>query len=225
MGCCNPCPPRHCPAIRPSGSRYTGSVRAEIRLAITSDERHRVGTNRGWPRLPAPPVVVPAPLGAPPTQVGRWFDRTITVVLPAYTQRADRVGVAAWCALVRPPRAAPPAGHGHQRRCFLTAESRRGLKVAIIGLRRAAIRYLHYATSPGRAGCASSCRSPRARPRQPVPGERQPRHRASLHRTHSRMMPPHYSNAPGRAPARRPRPGPALGAVRAPRRDHLSGVS
>ena len=119
--------------------------------------------------LPAP-VAVPAPLGAPPAQVRRWFDRTITVQLPAYdgtlataratadgfarlakadnTRRAYRAGVAAWCAwCARHALPCLPATAADVV-AFLAAERRRGLKVATIDLRRAAIRYLHYL-----AGC------------------------------------------------------------------------
>jgi integrase len=120
--------------------------------------------------LPAPPVTVPAPLGAAPAQVRRWFDRTIAVQLPAYdgtlataratadgfarlakadnTRRAYRAGVAAWCAwCARHALPCLPATAADVV-AFLAAERQRGLKVATIDLRRAAIRYLHYL-----AGC------------------------------------------------------------------------
>ena len=121
---------------------------------------------------PAPqPGAVPPPLGAPPVQVRRWFDRSITVELPQYdgmletarataegfarlakadnTRRAYRAGVAAWCAWCA--RHALPClpGSAADVVAFLAAERQRGLSVSTIDLRRAAIRYLHYL-----AGCA-----------------------------------------------------------------------
>ena len=121
--------------------------------------------------LPALAVAAPAPLGAPPAQVRRWFDRSITVALPPYdgvlataratadgfarlakaanTRRAYRAGVAAWCAWCS--RHALPClpGSAADVVAFLAAERQRGLAVSTIDLRRAAIRYLHYL-----AGCA-----------------------------------------------------------------------
>jgi hypothetical protein len=113
--------------------------------------------------LPAPPDA--PPLGAPPLQVRRWFDRAVTTPLPAFdaslataratadafarlakaanTRRAYRAGVAAWCgwcarhALPCLPAAAADVV------AFLAAERQRGLAVNTIDLRRAAIRYLH----------------------------------------------------------------------------------
>ncbi len=112
----------------------------------------------------------PAPLGHPPALIHAWFDSIAEAALPAHdgslvtaraaaeayarrakadnTRRAYRAGVRAWCAWC----------HQHTLPClparavdvvaFLAAERGRGLSVNSIDLRRAAIRYLHYA-----AGC------------------------------------------------------------------------
>ena len=60
MGCSNPLP---CPAIRPGGSRCTRSVRIRVPRrgapAITPDERHRVGTNRGVATVAQSPLASP----------------------------------------------------------------------------------------------------------------------------------------------------------------------
>ena len=120
--------------------------------------------------LPAP-ADAPPPLGAPPIQVRRWFDRAVATPLPAFdgtlataratadafarlakaanTRRAYRAGVAAWCAwCARHALPCLPASAADVV-AFLAAERQRGLAVATIDLRRAAIRYLHYL-----AGCA-----------------------------------------------------------------------
>ena len=120
--------------------------------------------------LPAP-ADAPPPLGAPPIQVRRWFDRTVATPLPAFdgslataratadafarlakaanTRRAYRAGVAAWCAwCARHALPCLPASAADVV-AFLAAERQRGLAVNTIDLRRAAIRYLHYL-----AGCA-----------------------------------------------------------------------
>ena len=113
----------------------------------------------------------PPPLGAPPIQVRRWFDRAVTTPLPAFdgslataratadafarlakaanTRRAYRAGVAAWCGwCARHALPCLPATAADVV-AFLAAERQRGLAVNTIDLRRAAIRYLHYL-----AGCA-----------------------------------------------------------------------
>ena len=113
----------------------------------------------------------PPPLGAPPIQVRRWFDRAVATPLPAFdgslataratadafarlakaanTRRAYRAGVAAWCAwCARHALPCLPASAADVV-AFLAAERQRGLAVNTIDLRRAAIRYLHYL-----AGCA-----------------------------------------------------------------------
>src|SRR5580692_11011569 len=60
------------------------------------------------------------------------------------TRRAYRAGVAAWCAwCARHALPCLPATAADVV-AFLAAERQRGLKVATIDLRRAAIRYLHY---------------------------------------------------------------------------------
>ena len=120
--------------------------------------------------LPAP-ADAPPPLGAPPLQVRRWFDRAVATPLPAFdgslataratadafarlakadnTRRAYRAGVAAWCAwCARHALPCLPASAADVV-AFLAAERQRGLAVNTIDLRRAAIRYLHYL-----AGCA-----------------------------------------------------------------------
>ena len=117
------------------------------------------------------PDAVPPPLGAPPIQVRRWFDRAVATPLPAFdgslataratadafarlakaanTRRAYRAGVAAWCAwCARHALPCLPASAADVV-AFLAAERQRGLAVNTIDLRRAAIRYLHYL-----AGCA-----------------------------------------------------------------------
>jgi len=118
----------------------------------------------------AAPVDAPPPPGAPPAQVRRWFDRSLVVALPDddgtlataratgetfarlakadNTRRAYRAGVAAWCAwCARHALPCLPATAADVV-AFLAAERQRGLKVATIDLRRAAIRYLHHL-----AGC------------------------------------------------------------------------
>lgn len=115
---------------------------------------------------PFPPEVAPAPVGAPPPAVRAWFDDAVLAALPepdgslpaaraaahAYarrakadnTRRAYRAGVRAWCdwcgrhALPCLPAAAADVA------AFLAAERGRGRSVNTLGLRRAAIRYLHF---------------------------------------------------------------------------------
>jgi len=109
---------------------------------------------------------VAAPIGAAPPAVRSWFDVAVLAELPepdgslpaaraaaqAYarrakadnTRRAYRAGVRAWCgwcdrhALPCLPAAAADVA------AFLAAERGRGLSVSTLGLRRAAIRYLHF---------------------------------------------------------------------------------
>ena len=125
--------------------------------------------------LPASPDA-PPPLGAPPIQVRRWFDRAVATPLPAMdggletaratadafarlakadnTRRAYRAGVAAWCAwCARHALPCLPASAADVV-AFLAAGRQRGLAVDTIDLRRAAIRYC--TTSP-----AARCRPPR----------------------------------------------------------------
>lgn len=115
---------------------------------------------------PCPPGDAAAPIGAPPPAVRAWFDATALAELPepdgslpaaraaaqAYarrakadnTRRAYRAGVRAWCdwcdrhALSCLPAAAADIA------AFLAAERGRGRSVNTLGLRRAAIRYLHF---------------------------------------------------------------------------------
>ena len=113
-----------------------------------------------------PPEVALAPVGAAPLAVRAWFDAAVLAELPepdgslpaaraaahAYarrakadnTRRAYRAGVRAWCdwcnrhALPCLPATAADVA------AFLAAERGRGLSVNTLGLRRAAIRYLHF---------------------------------------------------------------------------------
>ena len=115
---------------------------------------------------PLPPEVASAPVGATPPAVRAWFDAAVLAALPepdgslptaraaahAYarrakadnTRRAYRAGVRAWCdwcdrhALPCLPAAAADVA------AFLAAERGRGRSVNTLGLRRAAIRYLHF---------------------------------------------------------------------------------
>ena len=145
--------------------------RATIGPAAADPPRWRT---QGRPPCPLPdalPDAVPPPLGAPPIQVRRWFDRAVATPLPAFdgslataratadafarlakaanTRRAYRAGVAAWCAwCARHALPCLPASAADVV-AFLAAERQRGLAVNTIDLRRAAIRYLHYL-----AGCA-----------------------------------------------------------------------
>ena len=100
--------------------------------------------------LPAP-ADAPPPLGAPPIQVRRWFDRAVATPLPAFdgslataratadafarlakaanTRRAYRAGVAAWCAwCARHALPCLPASAADVV-AFLAAERQRGLAV------------------------------------------------------------------------------------------------
>ncbi len=112
----------------------------------------------------------PAPVGQAPALVRTWFADTLTAEIPVYdgtlssarlsadaydsraksanTRRAYVSGVRAWCAWC--DRHAQPSlpGRSEDVAAFLAAERGRGLKVNTINLRRAAIRYLHFA-----AGC------------------------------------------------------------------------
>lgn len=115
---------------------------------------------------PCPPEAAAAPVGAPPPAVRAWFDAAVLAELPepdgslpaaraaahayAYrakadnTRRAYRAGVRAWCdwcdrhALPCLPAAAADVA------AFLAAERGRSLSVNTLGLRRAALRYLHF---------------------------------------------------------------------------------
>ena len=156
--------PPECRQERQHDRRRSRSVQPQpLRSAALADARPTP--------LPAPPGAVPPPLGAPPIQVRRWFDRAVATPLPAFdgslataratadafarlakaanTRRAYRAGVAAWCAwCARHALPCLPASAADVV-AFLAAERQRGLAVNTIDLRRAAIRYLHYL-----AGCA-----------------------------------------------------------------------
>src|ERR1700729_2990029 len=139
-------------------------------LATTDPSAPSAMADARPPPRPASPDA-PPPLGAPPIQVRRWFDRAVATPLPAFdgsldtarataaafarlakaanTRRAYRAGVAAWCGwCARHALPCLPASAADVV-AFLAAERQRGLAVNTIDLRRAAIRYLHYL-----AGCA-----------------------------------------------------------------------
>ena len=106
------------------------------------------------------------PLGAPPEAVRAWFDTAAAAVLPppdgtlagarvaaaAYasraradnTRRAYRAGVRAWCAWCDAHGLVPLPAAPDDVAAFLAAERLRGLSVATLALRRAAIRALHF---------------------------------------------------------------------------------
>ena len=144
-----PCPPLLCPISPLVGHGNSGHPGA----ANTRQERQthdRPGQRPDRPRRAAPrwrthrptprPAAgrVPPPLGAPPIQVRRWFDRAVATPLPAFdgtlataratadafarlakaanTRRAYRAGVRRLVRLVRPPRAALPARVRRRRR-------------------------------------------------------------------------------------------------------------
>lgn len=110
-------------------------------------------------------LVSPPASGQPPTTVMAWFDSAGVAAMPdhdetlasarssadayarrakaANTRRAYMAGVRAWCAWCdQHARPCLPAS-GADVAAFLATEARRGRSVATIGLRRAAIRYLH----------------------------------------------------------------------------------
>lgn len=110
-----------------------------------------------------------APVGRSPALVRAWFDEALAAALPddgtlsgarqsaeAYarrakahnTRRAYVAGVRAWCAWCDAHTLPCLPGHGEDVAAFLAAERGRGMKVSTLDLRRAAIRYLHFA-----AGC------------------------------------------------------------------------
>jgi integrase len=116
------------------------------------------------------PDLAPAPLHQPPRTVRAWFDDAAEAAIPppdgtigtarraarAYahrakgenTRRAYRAGVRAWCAWCdRHALPCLPASAADVT-AFLAAERGRGASVNTVGLRRAAIRYLHFI-----AGC------------------------------------------------------------------------
>ncbi len=111
-----------------------------------------------------------APVGRSPALVRAWFDDSLAAVLPDYdgtlsgarqsaeayarrakahnTRRAYVAGVRAWCAWCDTHALPCLPGRGEDVAAFLAAERGRGMKVSTLDLRRAAIRYLHFA-----AGC------------------------------------------------------------------------
>lgn len=113
-------------------------------------------------------LAAPAPLpqaAQSPAQVQAWFDQTIAAAFPehdeslasargsadaytlrakaANTRRAYMASVRAWCAWCNQHALPCLPASGADVSAFLATEARRGRKVATIGLRRAAIRYLH----------------------------------------------------------------------------------
>ena len=112
----------------------------------------------------------PAPVGQAPALVRSWFADALTAEIPVYdgtlssarlsadayasraksvnTRRAYVSGVRAWCAWCDRHTLPSLPGRAADVAAFLAAERGRGLKVNTINLRRAAIRYLHFA-----AGC------------------------------------------------------------------------
>jgi len=112
----------------------------------------------------------PAPVGQAPALVRSWFADALTAEIPIYdgtlssarlsadayasraksanTRRAYVSGVRAWCAWCDRHGLPTLPGRAADIAAFLAAERGRGLKVNTINLRRAAIRYLHFA-----AGC------------------------------------------------------------------------
>jgi len=125
-----------------------------------------VASDRALPSSAPLPSDAAAPLSGTPLAVRAWFDAAVLAELPepdgslpaaraaahAYarrakadnTRRAYRAGVRAWCdwcgrhALSCLPAAAADVA------AFLAAERGRGLSVNTLGLRRAALRYLHF---------------------------------------------------------------------------------
>ena len=117
-----------------------------------------------------PHALVPAPVGADPASVRRWFDATAEIADPvvdgslsgeraaadAYarmakaenTRRAYRANVRAWCDWCDQHGLPALPARGADVAAFLGGERGRHLTPNTIGLRRAAIRYLHRA-----AGC------------------------------------------------------------------------
>ncbi len=111
-----------------------------------------------------------APVGQAPSLVSSWFVDALTAEIPAYdgtlssarlsadayasraksqnTRRAYVSGVRAWCAWCDQHALPSLPGRAADVAAFLAAERGRGLKINTINLRRAAIRYLHFA-----AGC------------------------------------------------------------------------
>lgn len=111
-----------------------------------------------------------APVGRSPALVRAWFNDSLAAVLPDYdgtlsgarqsaeayarrakahnTRRAYVAGVRAWCAWCDTHALPCLPGRGEDVAAFLAAERGRGMKVSTLDLRRAAIRYLHFA-----AGC------------------------------------------------------------------------
>ncbi len=109
-----------------------------------------------------------APVGRSPALVRAWFDEALAGALPDYdgtlsgalqsaetyaprakahnTRRAYVAGVRAWCAWCDAHALPCLPGHGEDVAAFLAAERGRGMKVSTLDLRRAAIRYLHFAT-------------------------------------------------------------------------------
>ncbi len=105
-----------------------------------------------------------------PARIAAWFDAAAAAVLPPpdgtlgtaraaaaafaarakadNTRRAYRAGVRAWCAWCAAHALPCLPGRAGDIAAFLAAERGRGLAAASIGLRRAAIRYLHFI-----AGC------------------------------------------------------------------------
>ncbi|MGG5810565.1 site-specific integrase [Falsiroseomonas sp. CW058] len=124
------------------------------------------------------PDTPPAPLGAPPGAVARWFDAAAEATAPTSdgslagdhaaaeafrrlatahnTRSAYRAAVRAWCAwCATHGRPALPAAPGDVA-AFLAGERARGLAAPTLTLRRAALRYLHRA-----AGLAPPTDDPR----------------------------------------------------------------
>ncbi len=118
----------------------------------------------------APLPNIPAPSGRTPALVRNWFDTVVAADLPEHdetlagarlsaeayarrakaqnTRRAYVAGVRAWCAWCDQHALPCLPACSADVAAFLAAERGRKLKVGTIELRRAAIRYLHFA-----AGC------------------------------------------------------------------------
>jgi integrase len=122
------------------------------------------------PAAPPPPALALAPLAQPPAAVRAWFDAAAEAAIPdhdgtlgtarraarAYahrakgenTRRAYRAGVRAWCSWCATHALPCLPARAADITAFLAAERGRGASVNTVGLRRAAIRYLHFI-----AGC------------------------------------------------------------------------
>jgi len=143
----------------------TGSARPTPALASPAPLPCLTEELTSSPALPPAVVGADAPVGEPPPRVRAWFDTLVAAELPehdeslasarqsadayarrakaANTRRAYMAGVRAWCAWCDQHALPCLPASGADVAAFLAGEARRGRKVATIGLRRAAIRYLH----------------------------------------------------------------------------------